>query len=79
MLSKAVSVEPLLVDASDAAKLCGVSRSCWYGWLASGQAPGPALRKGRVTRWSRLELVRWVEAGCPPRDRWAEIGGRRHG
>lgn len=67
----------LLVDAGAAAALCGVSRATWFAWHSAGRIPLPALRAGRVVRWSAAELAAWISAGCPARDRWqAERGGR---
>ena len=70
-------VEALLLSALQAATLCGVSRATWWGWNAAGQIPLPALRRGRVVRWNRTELERWIAAGCPARDRWQAIKGLR--
>ena len=70
---------PLLVDAAQAAALCGVSRATWFSWQAAGRVPAPALRAGRVVRWSVDEVRRWIEAGCPSVERFAVLtaGGRR--
>jgi predicted DNA-binding transcriptional regulator AlpA len=68
---------PLLLDAAGAAALCGVSRATWFGWQAAGQIPVAVLRRGRVVRWSYAEIVAWIAAGCPARDRWRAVGGRR--
>ena len=73
----APAVDSLLVDAAEAARLCGVSRATWFSWQASGRIPPPALRAGRVVRWGRLELERWVAARCPAADRWAAVKGAR--
>jgi len=67
---------PLLVSADEAAAMCGVSRATWFNWQATGQIPRPCLAKGRIRRWSRQTIERWIDAGCPPRDRWRE-GGRQ--
>jgi predicted DNA-binding transcriptional regulator AlpA len=61
---------PLLLDARAAGRLCGVSRATWFAWQSAGAIPRPALRRGRVVRWGREELTRWIAAGCPARDRW---------
>jgi hypothetical protein len=36
---------------------------------AGGLIPAPR-HIGRSTRWSRRELVDWIDAGCPPRSEW---------
>jgi predicted DNA-binding transcriptional regulator AlpA len=68
---------PLLLDAADAAALCGVSRATWFGWQAAGQIPVAVLRRGRIVRWSHAEIVAWIAAGCPARDRWQVMKGGR--
>ena len=68
---------PLLIDALECARLCGVSRVTWFAWQASGAIPAAVLRRGRVVRWSRQEVERWIAAGCPARDRWAVIRGAK--
>lgn len=67
----------LLLDAKAAARLCGVSRATWFNWQATGQVPPPCLAKGRIRRWSRQTIVRWIDAGCPSRDRWQAMKGAR--
>jgi len=61
----------LLLEADDAAGLLGVSRSAFYRLDLKGLVPRP-IRLGKLRRWSRLELRRWVEAGCPTRGRWEQ-------
>jgi len=68
---------PLLVNAREAARLCGLGRTAWYALHSSGRCPLP-IRLGRAVRWDRRELEAWTAAGCPARDRWhAMKGGRR--
>lgn len=64
--------EAALVDANEAAAICGVSRSSWYKLVASGKTPKP-IKLGNSVRWSRAELVRWIRAGCPIRSKWEAI------
>jgi predicted DNA-binding transcriptional regulator AlpA len=67
---------PLLVDAREAARLCGVSRATWWALHSSGRVPLP-VRLGRRTLWAAMELTAWTESGCPPRDRWQAMKGAR--
>lgn len=60
---------PLLLDAKDAARLCGVSARTWWSLHAAGRCPLP-VRLNRRTLWRRDELAAWIAAGCPARDRW---------
>lgn len=63
------ATQPLLASATEAATMLGVSRSVFYRWDARGDVPRP-VRIGRLRRWSRLELLRWLERRCPPRHLW---------
>ena len=60
---------PLLLKSSDAARVCGVSLRLWRTWNTLGKNPAP-LRVGPTLFWKHEELARWVEAGCPTRQRW---------
>lgn len=61
---------PLLIDAVQCGRLCGVSRATWFSWQSAGLIPLPVLRRGHVVRWLYSEIVAWCSAGCPARDRW---------
>lgn len=63
----------LLLRAAEAAHFLGLSRSELYRLDASGRLPAP-VRLGKVKRWSRPELEKWVERGCPPRHDWERRG-----
>lgn len=71
------TIEPLLLDATTAAGLCGVSRRTWFSWQSCGAIPAAVLRRGRVVRWRREEIEAWVAAGCPARDRWQAMKGAK--
>ena len=60
---------PLLVDAREAARLIGISRTLLYGLVSSARAPA-GCRLGRCRRWSVKELSAWTAAGAPPLSRW---------
>lgn len=64
--------EPLLLDAAKASHLCGVSRSAWWSLNSAGRVPR-CIHLGRRALWSRRELVAWIDAGCPPREKWEAI------
>ena len=53
--------EVALIDAQSCAATGGMSVSWWHAQVAAGQAPQPAVRRPRCTRW-RLAEVRsfWV-------------------
>ncbi len=72
----------LLVDAAEAARLCGVSPATWYRMAAAGRTPAPVRLSRGCVRWRAGELAEWVGAGCPDRRTWealqaAQGNGRR--
>lgn len=79
-------VAPLAVDAEHAALLIGISRRTWDRMTSAGITPRPLELGGGLRRWSVVELARWVEHGCPTRERWEStkkarvgIGGTGYG
>jgi predicted DNA-binding transcriptional regulator AlpA len=66
---RTVESDPLLVDATTAAALCGKHLRTWRAWQAAGRIPRP-IRIGRSLMWRFSELEAWVAAGCPPRKHW---------
>lgn len=54
----------LLLSATSAAALCGISPDTLRRLADAGSAPRP-LRLGRAVRWRRADIEVWVEAGCP--------------
>ena len=64
--------EQIAMTSTVAASMLGISRSHFYKLRASDSLPAP-IRLGRCTRWRADELRDWVEAGCPPRNRWEQI------
>lgn len=52
------------LDAPAAGRLLGISGRHLYRLTDSGDAP-PPRRLGRSVRWSRRELLAWLDAGCP--------------
>ena len=69
---------PLLVDAHEAAALCGIGRTLWLQLASAGRVPMP-VRLGRRVLWRREELAAWTEAGCPGRDRWTALREKPRG
>jgi predicted DNA-binding transcriptional regulator AlpA len=74
----AAQVTPLLVDAREAAALCGIGRTLWLQLASAGRVPMP-VRLGRRTLWRAEELAEWVAAGCPARDRWTALREKPRG
>ena len=50
-----------LVDAKVCAAIGGASVSWWFGQVAAGHAPEPAIRQPRFTRWRLQEVVAFWE------------------
>lgn len=60
-------------NASEAARLCGVSRAHWFKMHAMGKVPAPVRLGPRVPRWRFDELRAWLDAGCPDRLTWERM------
>ena len=54
----------------------GCSRAYVYQLYSSGRLPEPVRLGGRAVRWRKAELLRWIDAACPCRDRWNVLEGR---
>lgn len=65
-------LRPGLLRRERAARYCGVGESTWDRLTAAGMTPAP-IRLGGSVGWSRRELARWIEHGCPARAEWAPI------
>ncbi len=57
------------LPAKATARLLGISERHLWTLHSSGRIPMP-VRLGRSVRWRRDELLAWLQAGCPSRDRW---------
>jgi len=66
--SPVTSTDPILVDAAQAARLCGISEPMLRKLHRSGRCPEP-VRVGRCLRWRVADLRTWADAGCPAPDR----------
>ena len=62
-----------LLNVKDVAAALSVSERQVWKLLSSGRIPMP-VRLGRSVRWRRDELLQWVDADCPARDRWEAMG-----
>jgi predicted DNA-binding transcriptional regulator AlpA len=67
--------DPLLIPDTVGAALAGVSRATWHRLRAAGKLP-PSVKLGRAVRWKRLEIERWIEAGCPDGRTWEAMQGQ---
>jgi predicted DNA-binding transcriptional regulator AlpA len=71
-------VEPLLVPAREAGRLCGRSEASWWRDHAASRVPSP-VRLGGRTLWRVQELRDWVGAGCPDRRTWEVLKAAKNG
>ena len=62
------------LPAKAAARLLGISERHLWSLHASGRLPMP-VRMGRSVRWLTHELLAWLDAGCPAREKWGEMRG----
>lgn len=58
-----------LLNVSEAASFCGVSRATWYRMLSGLRVPLP-VKIGRRVLWNARELRCWIESQCPAGTRW---------
>ena len=66
----------LLIDAQTMSEFLGIERSKTYQLMGTDRMPLPIhLGFGGTPRWSVLELLEWVEAGCPGRGDWIDHRG----
>jgi excisionase family DNA binding protein len=63
-----------LMSIHDVANLLGNSHRTIYRLTAGNKMPRP-LKIGGLSRWSRRDLMQWIDGGCEP-VRAAEGGGR---
>lgn len=61
--------DQLLLRAVDAARICGVACVTFRRWNSSGRIP-QSLKIGGARVWRKAELVAWIEAGSPDREKW---------
>ena len=60
----------------DVAELLGVSERHVWSLHSRALLPAPA-RLGRSVRWVRSELLAWLDAKCPGRERWEAMRRER--
>jgi excisionase family DNA binding protein len=63
--TKPPAIVPELLDRHQAAELLNISVRLLEYKTKSGELPGFRKLFGTSARWSRSELQRWIEAGCP--------------
>lgn len=67
----------LLIDTKGLAEFLGVERKIIQQLIYCDRIPLPvSLGLAEIHRWSVIELLEWVEAGCPRRTKWIEARGQ---
>jgi len=61
-----------LVRLSDVAKMLNLSQKTCRRNDADGLLPEPVII-GKSKLWRKDELLQWIKAGCPDRQRWEEM------
>ena len=64
---------PELIDLAGVAALLGVGLTTAKAIHRDGRLGPLPIRFGRATRWRRRELVAWLDAGAPRRERWLTL------
>jgi len=75
MSDRQQTIEPLLVNPSECARLLGISRSLLYEFISDGRFGIVPVSFGRKKLYSVQELRAYVEAGCPAADKWQQVKG----
>ena len=65
-----------MLDGRGMAEFLGLSAKATGSLVYTDRIPLPCrLGLGQCYRWSVLELLEWVEAGCPRRTEWIKMRG----
>lgn len=59
-----LEIDPELIDVEGAATMCCCSTRTVRRLADAGKMPRP-VKLGRLVRWRRDELARWLSEGCP--------------
>ncbi len=52
--------------------MCGIATVTFRRWDSAGRIP-QGIKIGGARVWRRAELIAWIEAGMPPREKWLAI------
>ena len=62
--------EQMLLSVPEVAALVGASKAHVWRLNSSGRFGPALLHLGRLRKVRRVEVIAWINAGCPPRARW---------
>lgn len=57
----------LLLCAREVGELLGIDEVTVHRWNAVGRIPAPVMQSRGCTRWSRPDLLAWIDWRCPER------------
>jgi hypothetical protein len=67
----------LLLDTCGMASFLGVPTKVVQQLVHTDRIPLPVrLGFGKTMRWNVIELLKWMQAGCPRRTKWIEMNGK---
>lgn len=75
LLGKVPDTAGLLIDKKVMTKLLNVSPRTLDQLRATEAIPEAVMLGGSIIRWRLAEILDWMEAGCPHRDKWTYSGG----
>jgi prophage regulatory protein len=55
-----------LLRLKEVLHLVPVSKSCWWGWVATGKAPAPVRLGSRCTCWRYVDVIALVNGEVQP-------------
>lgn len=77
---KPITTEKRLGSIKDVAARLDVTERWVWKALADGKFGPRHIRLGRSVKFDLDEIDRWINAGCPPRDRWPALrDGQKEG
>lgn len=68
--------ENAMITAKEVAALCNIGHTTFYKLYATGKVPRK-VKFGVLVRWRRREIIDWLKAGCPSREKWEAMQGKR--
>lgn len=66
----AMRIEPAAMNYKDTARYCGFSVSHLFNLVKTGRFAPVPVRMGRCVRFLRADVDRWLNDGCPNRERF---------
>ena len=73
------ALEPLLVDARQAAALLSISAATFWRWDSSGTLGPRGFKRGGKRLWPLAELKSWIERGMVARPEWQALQESKNG